>query len=94
MLTPDQPAGMPIYDGQRPDALQTFLNRNEGHRWIMSRLGGLDSAGNVLANPFTEAEIVRMARKSITDETERAVLGQALTAMGWTADRLAKLESP
>lgn len=72
----------------------TFANWREGFNWIMGELGGLDSAGHVRANPFTEAEIVQMALKSITRPDKREVLGRALDAMGWTPERLARLEQP
>jgi hypothetical protein len=61
-----------------------------GHHWIMEQLGGIDSAGNVAANPFTEAEIVAMALRTITDYD---TLFRALEAMGWTIDRLAELNT-
>lgn len=76
----------------RPKA--TFANWSEGHIWIMSELGGLDSAGQVLANPFTEAEIVQMALETIRGPIKREVLGRALEAMGWTSERLSRLETP
>jgi hypothetical protein len=63
-----------------------FTNWRSGYQWIMGKLGGLDANGNIMATPYTEAEVVAMARKEITG-ADRETLRAALAAMGWTDDR-------